>query len=44
MTEFIRAIKAEAYKHRKTYETVITLLSAAALAGVLGGMMVYGLT
>lgn len=42
MTEFTRALKADAYKRRQAHEAVATYLTAAAFAVVMAALMVWG--
>lgn len=42
MTEFTRALKADAYKRRRTHEAAFTYLTAAAFAVVMAGLMAWG--
>lgn len=42
MTEFTRAIKADAYKRRQAHEAVFTYLTAAAFAIMMAGLMAWG--
>ena len=42
MTEFTRALKADAYKRRRAHEAVATYLTAAAFAVVMAGLMAWG--